>query len=421
MTARRTILSGVCLLGLVVFFTPAMVEAGGAAGDLAAPRFHALLDPVRAQGLAQLPEAATECASSSDCLNCAMTVPDHTLVERWELGEPNPGGDIPYGWFDVVGLEVFNTFQVQASWCGGDLVIKILTNFPEAGEGDGTIIGYPSGGYWQPADLFFDFDFDGTWDVGIALADHGAIPADPSSPNPPGYGQPADNFVKGGIYQISAWFSSDDIHYYHTGRGGRYDLSAPKVPPVWMRLGTKIGDAQVTWAGFQGTDPAYQIEVVLSGLNPAGEWDHFNLLWGTANCANDVIVASTEVEPEIVANFVDGPLTLGLDTPAAITASLYPGRYQGINASWWLLVQTPYDPPAKWYSFVAETGWLGGLAPFRTGPLEVLEPLEVLNSTLSPGAFNFHLGVLVKSHCVPRKVFRDWVTVNVSDTETPVE
>ena len=225
----------------------------------------------------------------------SVTIMDNTLVQRWVLGQPDPGGTPPDGWYDIIGDDVFDTFQTNIIWSGQDVRFEIFTNFPETGYKDGTPIGYPHGGFWQVADLALDLDRDGSWDTGIALIDHGALPQDPSYPNPPGYGLPANNFIEGNIYATSAWFSSSDIHYYHSGRGGRYGMNYPKIPPVWMRLGQEIGKAEITWTSLGGTDPTYRIDVALKGVNSSGAWDNFGLLWGTANCANDVIMRTVPI------------------------------------------------------------------------------------------------------------------------------
>jgi len=228
-------------------------------------------------------------------LDDPILITPRTWVQRWELGEPNPGGVPPAGWYDVAGWEGFNTFQINVIWSGSDVQFQIFTNFPETGYLDGSCCGYPEGGLYRLADLVFDLDVDGIWETGIALIDHSAIPADPSNPNPPGYGLPADDFVKGNIYFFCAWFSPEDIHYYHPGYAGMYDLDSPKTPPpAWMRIGTQIGKAEVTWTDLGTTNPTYRIDVVLKECNTSGEWDGFSLVWGTGNCDNDVIEGTVQ-------------------------------------------------------------------------------------------------------------------------------
>ena len=170
-------------------------------------------------------EYPTELSEDVNAYQSSQTIKDDTLIQRWVLGIPNPGGIPPNGWFDTVGSDIFDTFQINIIWSGQDIHFEIFTNFPQKGFGDGTSIGYPTGGFWQVADLAIDLNRDGSWDTGVAFINHGALPQDPSYPNPPGYGLPANKFVKGSVYSTSAWFSSSDIHYYHASRGGRYDMN----------------------------------------------------------------------------------------------------------------------------------------------------------------------------------------------------
>jgi len=240
-------------------------------------------------------------------LDDPILINHRTWVQRWEHGVPNPGGIPPEGWGDIAGWSGFDTFQINVMWSSTDVHFQIFTDFPETGYMDGSCCGYPQGGLFQLADLVFDLDLDGTWETGIALIEHGAIPADPSNPNPPGYGLPADDFVKGNIYSFCAWFSPEDIHYYHPGYAGRYDLDAPKTPPpAWMRIGTYIGKAEITWTDLGTTQPTYRIDVVLKGINSSGEWDGFGLVWGTGNCDNDVIEGAVQVTGRTIYIALDG-------------------------------------------------------------------------------------------------------------------
>jgi hypothetical protein len=230
-----------------------------------------------------------------------------TWVQRWELGEPNPGGVPPQGWCDVAGWSGFDTFQINVTWSGDDILFQIFTDFPQTGYLDGRAFGYPQGGLYQLADLVFDLDLDGIWETGIPLIDHGPIPADPSNPNPPGYGWPAHHFSKGGIYSFDAWFIPQDIHYYHPGYSGSYDLGDPKPPPpVWMRLGTHIGKAEIAYNDLGTIHPTYRIDIFLKGINRLGEWDSLGLVWGTANCDNDVIQGTVHFSGRTVYIAQDG-------------------------------------------------------------------------------------------------------------------
>jgi len=220
-----------------------------------------------------------------------------TWLQRWDEGHPDPGGTPPDGWYDVAGWSGFETYQINVMWYESDVHFQIFTDFPETGYGDGTPHGYPSGGLYQLADLAFDLNLDGVWETGLALIDHGAIPEDPSEPEPPGYGLSANDFERGKVYSVTAWFSPDDIHYYHSGYAGFYDMYAPKLPFAWMRLGTRIGEAEITYTDLGTTHPTYRINITLRGINAGGQWDHFSIYWGTANCANDVITGTVERPP----------------------------------------------------------------------------------------------------------------------------
>jgi len=217
-----------------------------------------------------------------------------TWVQRWDEGQPAPVGIPPVGWFDVAGNAAFETYQINVMWSGSDVHFQIFTDFPETGYGDGEPYGYPSGGLYQLADLAFDLNLDGVWETGIALIDHGVIPEDTLESQPPGYGKPADNFVKGNIYSVTAWFSPEDIHYYHWAYAGRYDMDAAKLPFSWMRLGTRIGEAEITYTDLGATHPTYRIDIILRGINTSRQWDHFSIYWGTGNCSNDIITGTVK-------------------------------------------------------------------------------------------------------------------------------
>ncbi len=237
-------------------------------------------------------------ASAQDVFSTVVT--QHKLIQVWEKGQAKLSDGAPY-WVELLGGPEFQTDWIKVGWLGPDVHIQIKTNMPERGVDDGgntgSTIGYNNGGgFWQPADLFVDLDQDGVYDVAIVLIDHGPIPADPSAfPDPPGYGKDADNFLKGNVYQITDWFNSDDIHRWHYEYGGRYDQSAPKVPPIWARHGKLIGSAIITWKADSGPGidgqaaTSYLVDIMMNGINLDGSWNQFCLYWGTGNCANNIL------------------------------------------------------------------------------------------------------------------------------------
>ncbi|GAB4272931.1 MAG: hypothetical protein Kow0092_28150 [Deferrisomatales bacterium] len=228
-----------------------------------------------------------------------MTIPDTTLIQRWRAGVPDPGGTPPEGWFDVVGFEhTFQTERLEVSWQGADVILSFFTNFPRTG----AVFGHPAVAPGEPlfrvADAAVDLDRDGTWEVGIALSDHaGPAPAQPGSfyQDPPGTALPADAFTEGGVYAVTAWFSANDLHDNHVNQsiGGRYDVDDPKIPPVWMRLGSEIGQASIVWTDIDSPD--HRVDITLAGVNADGSWNQFDLLWGSSTCANDVVTGPAVV------------------------------------------------------------------------------------------------------------------------------
>lgn len=239
---------------------------------------------------------------------------DTTLGQRWSGGVPSPGGTPPAGWQDLVGGTDFDVKRVGIEWSGADVVLRIQTNFPLAGtdEAGGPPRGWSNyyGGnsaLYRPADVLLDLDRDGTWDRGIVLSNHGLIPDDPRYPDPnfpgrddsPGYGLSADDFTFGNVYKPTSFFTADDILRYRTSMIQMYDMADPKPSTVWMRHGTKVGSATIEQFGDKtnpfGPDFVHEIVITLSGVNPAGEYNAFNLYWGTANCGNDAIFFQAEI------------------------------------------------------------------------------------------------------------------------------
>ncbi len=60
--------------------------------------------------------------------------------------------------------------------------------------------------------------------------------------------------------------------------------------------------------------------------------------------------------PDIKVNGQDTPISVSQGDPVSVTVGLDPGDYAGLNADWWIAVNTPFDPPLDWYTYVYPSG-----------------------------------------------------------------
>jgi len=95
-------------------------------------------------------------------------------------------------------------------------------------------------------------------------------------------------------------------------------------------------------------------------------------------------------EIKIIANdSAGGPITIDYEDLLTIQVFLNPSTYQGQNADWWVVADTPFG------SFCYDlTAWYPGLFPVYHGPLFILSPFTVFNySSLPIGTYVFYFGV----------------------------
>lgn len=95
-------------------------------------------------------------------------------------------------------------------------------------------------------------------------------------------------------------------------------------------------------------------------------------------------------EIKIIANdSAGGPITIEHGDLLTVQVFLNPGTYQGQNADWWVVADTPFG------SFCYDlTTWYPGLFPVYQGPLFILNPFTVFNySSLPIGTYVFYFGV----------------------------
>jgi len=124
------------------------------------------------------------------------------------------------------------------------------------------------------------------------------------------------------------------------------------------------------------------------------EYTHPSGLWECRWGFNIALKQSGEsVRPDIKVNGSDGPVKVLSSTPVAATISLDPGEDEGRNADWWIAVNTPFDPPGAWYSYVYPDGWLPGIDLCVQAGLFEFTSFEVLNMMLPEGRYTFYFAI----------------------------
>jgi len=122
----------------------------------------------------------------------------------------------------------------------------------------------------------------------------------------------------------------------------------------------------------------------------------------------------TPPTPQIKANGLDDPVPVSSGDPVSIKIGLNPGDQAGRNADWWIAVQTPFDPPNDWYSYVYPAGWAPGINLCAQAVLFDLSPLfEVLNMNLPVGDYIFYFAVDDNADAIPDVTWSDSVEVRV--------
>lgn len=92
-------------------------------------------------------------------------------------------------------------------------------------------------------------------------------------------------------------------------------------------------------------------------------------------------------------NSSDGPLNISASLPISVTISVVSGNYKGQTADWWIAVNTPFDSPGNWYSYVYPTGWQSGINRCIQTGIFSLKSYEVLNMKLPVGKYTFYFAL----------------------------
>jgi PEP-CTERM motif len=201
-------------------------------------------------------------------LVCFLSLP--AVVNAYTIDDP--GNDAIGDWqFETYGIDVINYVPgtTPATYIG-PITLELYTNYPQAGY---SVAGWDT----TPADVFISETYNGNnylW--AIPLVTHGT-------------------FTAGTMYAVGSYLTSDDKE----PSTGSY-IYNHDVPVQIATLGTNyneyqsFGGGSVTWValndpGDADGGPDYMVSIVTGGLyqdDPNGVW---NITWGTATCANDVI------------------------------------------------------------------------------------------------------------------------------------
>lgn len=179
---------------------------------------------------------------------------------------------------DAVGVSTFESYGIDLhnytpGVNSGSIGFSFYTNYPQAGL---TV------GEWatKPADVFITESYKNPSDPSAVRQNYlWAIPL-----------VTHDTFTAGTMYAVGTFKVSDDLE----PAGGGYDYNH-NVPVALATVGnnygwTSFGGGTVTWNALAAGLPDYRVDVVLGGVyqdDPSGTWA---VTWGTATCANDVVV-----------------------------------------------------------------------------------------------------------------------------------
>lgn len=190
---------------------------------------------------------------------------------------------------DAIGVSGFETYGMEMNYPGSSsnpISFRIFTNFPEEG------ISVAS---WDtlPADIFITETVGGeSYLWAVPLVEH-------------------DGFTPGGFYAVDDYYVSDDL----VPSSGNYIYN--ENVPVWTsekgnNYGwSQFGGGSVDWQDSSSDLYDYEINVT------TGVWQNysnadFDIVWGTATCANDVVTGTTVPEPATMTLFGVGLLVSGI-------------------------------------------------------------------------------------------------------------
>jgi hypothetical protein len=116
--------------------------------------------------------------------------------------------------------------------------------------------------------------------------------------------------------------------------------------------------------------------------------------------------------PYIRANGSNGSITISKTQNLRLAIELDSQDYNGVEADWWVLGDTPFG----WYYYNLATGWEPGKQVTKQGPLYDLSPKKVMDRKLPAGLYIFYFGVdrVMNGSIDMRQMYYDSVEVTIT-------
>jgi hypothetical protein len=217
-------------------------------------------------------------------------------------------------------------------------------------------------------DIYFNSSVDSgmTWKPSSIRLDVGDIAGAYDSPHP--------KISCSGDYIYTVWYD------YRNGERDIYSNYSINKGATWQS-----SDIRLDTGDSPGANISEFPEITSCGNNVYVAWRDYR------NGAIDIYFnKAAHPVPDIKANGLDGPITIGRSDTLAITVQFDAGTFSGEEADWWLVARTPLG----WYYYHKTSGWLPGREVTLQIPLRNLPNREVFNmSGLPVGNYTFYFGV----------------------------
>ena len=207
------------------------------------------------------------------------------------------------------------------------------------------------------------------------------------------------------VYPMSNWFNFpnehlDSIYTY----GIRNIIWYEKIPLIFWLLDQEIQKVTIgknsiydVWKYFHAESSSTMYERIdydklLNTCNLIGGADFSNFFSTYFRGTTQLPIISMPYI-NIEANGQQGAISVSSTDSVSIKITIDPSYRASHLADWWIAVNTPFDPPGNWYTFVNKKGWIQGIEPFTQTGLVELPLSEVLNMPLPVGRYVFYFAI----------------------------